>query len=175
MKKPRLIPRNLTAGLACLAALFIAGTASAQLTVTTATEQGTSGVYPFTPTWTPATDSLIAGMAPTVAIGDFGVEDTNRDVTSLTDGGSLSIYIVTGNADDSIGHNTTCTNYVTGGNNNNSGPEPGSLLVYTLPASAHGYNLTNITVDGGWADNGRDAQSFTVLYSTAASPGTSSF
>ena len=42
----------------------------------------------------------------------------------------------------------------------------GSLLVYTLPASTYGYNLINITVFGGWQDNGRDAQDYTVYYST---------
>ncbi len=172
MKKTRSNPRNLAAGLACTAALLFAGAASAQLTLTTSTQYGSAGVYPFTPTWTPAANSLIAGLAPTVAVGDFGVENTNRNVLSLTAGGSLALYTVYGNADDSTGTSlTTCTNYVTGGNANNSGPEPGSLLVYTLPTSAHGYNLTNITVDGGWADNGRDGQSFMVLYSTVVSPG----
>ena len=172
MKKTRLITRNLPAGLGCMALLALAGPASAQLTVSTTTEQGQAGVYPFTPTWTPVANSLIAGLAPTVAVGDWAVENTNRNVLSLTAGGSLSIYTIAGDADDSSGGSaTTCTNYVTGGNHNNSGLEPGSLLVYTLPASAHGYNLTNITVDGGWADNGRDAQSFTVLYSTVVNPG----
>jgi hypothetical protein len=55
---------------------------------------------------------------------------------------------------------------VTGGNGNGAG----STLVYTLPASAHGYNLTNITVYSGWQDNGRDAQAYTVFYSTVADP-----
>jgi hypothetical protein len=60
---------------------------------------------------------------------------------------------------------TTDTNYVT------CGGSAGTFLIYTLPASANGYNLTNITVFGGWADNGRDALRYTVLYSTVANPG----
>ena len=47
----------------------------------------------------------------------------------------------------------------------------GSLLIYTLPASTFGYNLTNITVYGGWQDSGRDSQAYTVYYSTVANPG----
>jgi hypothetical protein len=38
----------------------------------------------------------------------------------------------------------------------------GSWLVYTLPASTHGHNLTNITVSGGWQDDGRNAQEYTL-------------
>ena len=62
---------------------------------------------------------------------------------------------------------TTCsTNYVTCGDEYGAG----STIVYTLPASSLGYNLTNITVYSGWQDNGRDAQAYTVSYSTVANP-----
>ena len=46
----------------------------------------------------------------------------------------------------------------------------GSLVIYTLPASAYGYNLSNITVYSGWQDNGRDAQAYTVSFSTVDNP-----
>jgi hypothetical protein len=39
-----------------------------------------------------------------------------------------------------------------------------------LPAATNGYDLTNITVYGGWADYGRDQQAYTVYYSTVAAP-----
>jgi hypothetical protein len=44
------------------------------------------------------------------------------------------------------------------------------LITYTLSGSANGYDLTNITVYGGWADNGRDQQAYTVYYSKASAP-----
>jgi hypothetical protein len=46
----------------------------------------------------------------------------------------------------------------------------GATLVYTLPAATYGQNITNITVYGGWQDSGRDAQEYTVYYSTVANP-----
>ena len=52
-----------------------------------------------------------------------------------------------------------------------AGNRGGSLLVYTLPFATNGYNLTNITVYSGWADNGRDAQRYVLSYSTVANPG----
>jgi len=121
-----------------------------------------TGPVPFTPAWTPAADSLIAGFSPSSSAGDFSEEPQggSRDVNSLTAGGDLTI--------DSVGSpDTTCSpNYVTGGN----GGGAGSSLIYPLPASANGYNLTNITVYGGWQDNGRDAQAYTVSYSTVINP-----
>ncbi|HEY4417248.1 MAG TPA: immunoglobulin domain-containing protein, partial [Verrucomicrobiae bacterium] len=154
---------KIAAGLLFGASLTLASSASAQLTVATSSQQGTANTWPFTPTWTPATDSLIAGLVPTTATGNFTLEVAGRNVNSLTAGGSLAINQIPATI---VGNNTTSTNYVTYGN----GSGAGSLLIYTLPASANGYNLTNITVDGGWANNGRDALGFTVLYSTAANP-----
>jgi autotransporter-associated beta strand protein len=141
--------------------LFLVSPASASLTVTTSNQQGP---LPFTPSWTPASDSLITGLAPTTALGNFSLEAAGRNVDSLTSGGSLTI--------DYAPSTFTCTtNYVTCGDNNH-GDNPGSNIVYTLPASANGYNLTNITVYGGWVNNGRDQQGYTVSYATAAAPST---
>jgi hypothetical protein len=58
----------------------------------------------------------------------------------------------------------TSSNYVT------CGSGAGSNLVYTLTGSAQGFDLTNLTVYGGWADGARDAQAYTVYYSTVAAP-----
>lgn len=113
---------------------------------------------PLTPSWTAAAGSLISGLAPTVANGNFG-EYTGANVNNLTQPGiSLTIHA---NGSPGITNQEVC------GNDGIAG----SLLVYTLPSTAYGYNLTNITVYGGWQDAGRDAQDYTVSCSTAASPG----
>lgn len=150
--------RKIPAALLGLALFFFVGRASAQLTVATANEQG---ALPLTPSWTPAADSLIRNLPPAMSVGNFSEEVSGRNVNSLTAGDSLMISQI--NGDDG----TTCsTNYVTCGN----GGGAGSLIVYPLPASANGYSLTNITVYGGWQDNGRDQQAYTVYYATTATP-----
>jgi len=128
-----------------------------------ANQTGT-GSGTFTPTWTVTTNnSLIAGQSPGSATGNFSLEVPGRSVNSLTAGGSASLAQITGTA----GY-TTSTNYVTCGN----GGGAGSLVIYPLTGSGSGYNLTNITVYGGWADAGRDQQAYTVYYSTVAAPAT---
>jgi hypothetical protein len=47
-----------------------------------------------------------------------------------------------------------------------------TYVTYTLPASDSGYNITNIQVYGGWTDNGRDHQEYTISYSTVSAPST---
>jgi hypothetical protein len=167
MSNPNLTKLNKSIGLLCAALLMTAGAASAELTVTTANEHGSAGTYPFTPSWTPALDSLIAGLAPATATGDFALDLTNRDVHSLTAGGSLAIDVLPGNrGPDPVENTTTSSNYVTCGN----GSGAGNTIIYTLPAATDGYDLTNITVYSGWADGGRDGQAYTVLYSTVEDP-----
>lgn len=142
-------------------ALFLfAGYAPGALVITTTNQ---NGAVPFTPTWTPATDSLIAGLVPGTGSGNFSEEATGRNVNSLTAGGSLTITSIENSSDSGT---TAGINYVTCGNDDGAG----STIVYTLPASTYGYNLTNITVDSGWQDNGRDAQAYTVSYSTISNP-----
>jgi hypothetical protein len=158
MKNPRLLKWRITASLVYLALLGFAGSVSATLTVTTTNQQGTANTWPFTPTWVVDTNnSLIAGLAPTTTAGNFSQELTGRSPNSLTVNTDLQIRIIQPST-------TTDTNYVTCGQN------AGTLIIYTLAASAHGFNLTNITVYGGWANNGRDQLGFTVLYSTVANP-----
>ena len=112
----------------------------------------------FTPTWTVSPGSLIAGLAPSSAIGSFSQEWPGRDPNSLTADSSLTI--------GTTPNGSTSVNYVT------CGIGGGSNIVYTLPASANGYNLTNITIYGGWVNNGRDQQAYTISYATASAPGT---
>jgi hypothetical protein len=170
MNKIEPFKRQFAVSLACLALLLAVGSASA-LTITTANQAGTAGVYPFTPSWTPdSAHSLINGLTPSFTSGNFNLDNTNCNVNSLTSGGSLTINTTTANnpaGPDAVGNTTTSSNYVTCGNRTAS-PAAGNVIVYTLPASTFGYNVTNITVFSGWADNGRDSQSYSVLYSTVA-------
>ena len=100
------------------------------------------GPVPLTPAWTPASDSLIAGLVPSTASGNFSEEASGRNVNALTAGGNLTIATIA----NSFNSGTTAgTNYVTCGN----APGAGSTVTYTLPVSSYGYNITNITVDSG--------------------------
>ena len=160
MTKPQLFKWKIAARLIYLALLTFVSSASAVLTVTTANQQGSLNTWPFTPTWTVNTNtSLIAGFIPSKALGNFSQEVAGRSVNSLTVNTNLTLAIIQPST-------STDTNYVTCGNGSGSG----SLIIYTLPASANGYNLTNITVYGGWANNGRDMNAYTVLYSTVDNP-----
>ena len=120
------------------------------------------GIGTFIPGWAVVTNnSLIAGQLPSSAVGNFSLEEPGRSVDSLTAGDNGALAVIAG-----TDGNTSSTNYVTCGN----GSGAGSLIIYTLAGSTNGYNLTNITVYGGWADNGRDQQAYTVYYSTVLTP-----
>lgn len=140
-------------GTAALLAAVVS--APAQLTVTTEAQTGT---LPFTPSWTPATDHLLLGAAPTVAVGDFAGYGVGSTVTSLTQPNPpLTVY----------GYGTAGqTNF------NMAGRDTGHLLQYNLDTSAapNGFDLTNITVYGGWQDNGRAGQQYAILYATVQNP-----
>ena len=130
----------------------------------TMTNQTSSGTGTYIPPWTIQTNGcLIAGRSPSTAVGNFSKEKTGRNINSLTAGGSLALTEIVGDPGFPI---TTSTNYVTCGN----GGGAGSSLIYSLTNSPAGYDLTNITVYGGWADNGRDQQAYTVSYATVTAP-----
>jgi len=129
-----------------------------------AAQTGT-GSETFTPTWMFAPGSLIAGLNPSSMSGNFSLEVSGRSVGNLTAADNAGLTTISGNPGVSI---TTSSNYVTCGN----GGGAGATVVYTLPGSAEGYNLTNITVYGGWADAGRDQQAYVIYYSKASAPTT---
>jgi hypothetical protein len=105
----------------------------------------------FTPTWTIEPGSLIAGATPTtIGSGSFVIE-ASGGVPILTDG----IFGWAGVGSHSF---ASC------------GVGAGTTLTYTLPGSATGYDLSKIVTYGGWADNGRDQQHYTVFVSTVANP-----
>ncbi|MDB6121104.1 MAG: putative alpha-L-rhamnosidase [Pedosphaera sp.] len=126
--------------------------------IVSAASQVGNGSNSFTPTWSVASGNLIAGISPSsVGAGNFSQESAGG-VGGLTDGifGSLATGI-------SGSHPTSAT----------CGGSGGTSITYTLSASAtNGYDVTNIVVYGGWNDNGRDQQGYTVLYSTISAPAT---
>jgi len=116
----------------------------------------------FPPTWSvTAATSMIAGQDPTSFSGNFDADGTGRDVNSLTAGGNGTIAVM-----GTTGNTTISPNYVLCGN----GSGAGASAIYTLAGSASGGSLTNITVYGGWTNDGRDSQDYTVYYSTLAAP-----
>jgi hypothetical protein len=135
--------------------------------IITTTNQTGNGSGTFYPSWTDATNgSLIAGRSPTTAFGNFSEEISGRSLNALTAGNNLGLTLINGPYGI-----TSSTNYVTCGNGTGpDGSSAGSTLIYTLTGSTNGYNLTNITVYGGWANSGRDQQAYTVYYSTAMTP-----
>ena len=167
MNKPTQHLRNIAASGVAMVLLMFAGSASADLTVATTHEEGSANVYPFTPSWIVNTNnSLIAGLVPSSTVGNFDLENPvsgARSVNALTTNINLAIVKTT---ITNTANGTTDNNYVTCGN----GGGAGQVIVYTLPSAANGYDLTNITIYGGWADNGRDALAHTILYSTVADP-----
>ncbi|MDR3459650.1 MAG: immunoglobulin domain-containing protein [Verrucomicrobiae bacterium] len=123
-------------------------------TVSSQTSDGTG----FVPSWPLATNSLLAGLATTTEVGDFTQSGASSGTAVLTDG-------IIGPVSADPGWESLFT--TAGLNWNGTG---GQSLIYTLPANAYGYNLTNITVFSGWENNTRDAQSYNVSYATADNP-----
>ena len=112
----------------------------------------------FTPLWTVAPGSVIAGQLPS-SVGSGNLSDPSGGagtVAVLTDGAFGWLNAKGGNSPTEV----------TGGTN------AGQSVTYTLNGSIGGYILTNIVVYGGWGDAGRDQQAYTIYYSTTAAPTT---
>jgi hypothetical protein len=118
----------------------------------------------FYPAWTVNIASdLIYGfptdgsMAPGNAAagnGNYGqVNGTSADPTILVDG------------TPGIQLSQLCTC----GGAYSPGPD-GQSMTYTLNAQTYGYDLTNITVYGGWIDDSQNEQAYQILYSTVSNP-----
>ena len=120
-----------------------------------------AGGNSFSPTWSISTNNdLLAGTLPsTVGPGNFSdpLELIAGTPAVLTDGRFGTLY----------GAGITSPDVITGGT---VGSGAGQYLIYTLPASTTGWDLTNIVTYGGWADAGRDEQRYTLYYSTVAAP-----
>jgi hypothetical protein len=118
----------------------------------------------FYTTWTVSPRSLIAGQSPS-SVGGGNFSDPNNNLCGtaavLTDGSFGFLRNLPGIGDSPT--EVACGTVASGA---------GQSVTYTLTGSISGYNLTNITVYGGWGDAGRDQQAFTVYYSKKAAPAT---
>ncbi len=103
-------------------------------------------------------DKGYAGRPAAQAMQQCGYTPHDRLLSILTDTSTSLGIMREGNP------TTTSPNYLT------CGPGAGHSVVYALATSGNGYNLTNITVYGGWSDGNRDQQAYTISYSTVAQP-----
>jgi len=123
---------------------------------------GQTGQLPFYPAWSIDTNSdLIFGFSLGAGNAIAGPGNFSKEIPLALDPSVLS----DGNP------NSDKVNMVSCGWANAGGGAAGEAMTYTLPASTYGYNLTNITVYGGWNDDGRNEQKYQVLYSTVGSSG----
>jgi hypothetical protein len=113
---------------------------------------GSTGVFAVSST------DLLQGLTPVKSgNGNFEAPSDNfaaNDPAVLTDG-------IFGSANPNADTNAKSTLAV--GNN--------VILDYTLASSGPGITLESVTTYGGWQDNGRDAQRYSLFYSTVAAPG----
>ena len=145
---------NIAASFAWVALLMCVTSTSGSLLVTSTT---TNQASVFTPNWPLPANSLIAGLSPSsVGAGSFTQNyggGAGGGVSKLTDG---ALGPASNNG----------APYATGGYDNGAG----AYLIYTLPASASGYNITNITTYTGWQDFALAQQKYAVSYSTIDNP-----
>lgn len=135
--------------------------AQAAVTVTTDNQTGPGGAgSTFTPTYSPLGNDLLNGLSPSFSAGDFTVENSGG-IPRLTDGLFGTIQEPGG-----MQHPIFA---VAGG-----GSGTGTELIYSFntTSATQGFRLDSIVVYGGWNDNGRDQQLFTLSYSTVGAPTT---
>jgi hypothetical protein len=129
-------------------------------TFTTGPSNGVS-VGGFTPTWTIAPGSLIYGSNPS----DYGAGSGGQNGFA-NQGGAGGEFVLTDGQFPGVGGSYNIQAFATLGRSGGAV----TYVTYTLPASASGYNITNIQVYGGWPDSGRDHQEYTISYSTVSDP-----
>ncbi len=136
--------------------------AHAAVVVATHNEVGTGGpTSHFTPGYAVSASDLLHGLTPSDSGGNFAATEITGGLPVLTDGVYGTITEPGGAAD-----RTHLIFAIAGG-----GADTGTFVTYTLnTASAPlGYDISSIAVYGGWNDNGRDQQLYTVAYSVIGS------
>jgi hypothetical protein len=116
----------------------------------------------FTPSYVVSSTDLLNGLSPTASGGNFAATEITGGLPVLTDGTYGTITEPGGAAD-----RTHLIFAIAGGDSGT-----GTFATYTLNTSVNtlGYDIDRIVVYGGWNDNGRDQQLFTVAYSVVGSP-----
>ena len=162
MKTPPNSKLKIAASLGSLALLLMCASSASAALVITGTTTNNGGT--FIPNWPVATNSLIAGMLPSsVGAGGFaqdyggGTYGTIAGLPALTDGALAHM---------GAGATAYGGQYATVGYDNGSG----AYVIYTLPAAANGYNITNITTYTTWGDSAICQQRYAVSYSTVDNP-----
>jgi hypothetical protein len=154
--------------LSVLAGLVVAGLAVPAFAVpivTTDNQVGPGGAgSTFTPTYTVSGSDLINNRPPATSAGNFAATEITGGLPVMNDG-TYGVITEPGGAADR-------THMAFGIAGNTGGA--GTSVTWDLDTTAAplGYNLSKIDVYGGWNDNGRDQQLYTVEYSTVAAPGT---
>lgn len=150
--------RTLSASVASL--LLLSHAASAAVVIATDNEVGAGGVgSSFTPSYTVSSTDLINGLAPSDSSGDYAFE-LSGGIGVLNDG-DYGTITEPGGAPD----RTHLAFGVAGG-----GSGTGTFVQWDLTGSASGYDISSIAVYGGWNDNGRDQQQYSVSYSLIGDP-----
>jgi hypothetical protein len=138
--------------------VICAAASNASATTMVATDNQTGPTYPSNPStgsWTPSYDPIntsndvLLNASPSAQSGDFTLEGSTG-VSILTDGAFGAI--------NGLGMDATHTNWATVGNDVQGG---GTSLTYTFTPT----QLTSLVTYGGWNDNGRDQQDYSVSYS----------
>jgi hypothetical protein len=127
-----------------------------------------NGSANFRPNWTVNTNNDLVlgstnGSGPgsfVVGTNNFGLSGCNTNPAVLTDGTDDYFTYAAG-----VGNSELCSCGTTLYN-------AGTAITYTLNTSLtpNGFDLTNITVYGGWPDAGRKELKYQVLYSTVLNP-----
>lgn len=136
--------------------LFVVTAARAAVITVTDFETGPGGAgSTFTPTYAVSDSDLINDRKPSSFSGDFAAAEFAGGLSALNDGLYGTITEPGGAPDRTHGA------FGLGG----GGGGTGTSVIYNLGAHPLGYNISSILVYGGWNDNGRDQQLYTVFYS----------
>ena len=136
-------------------ALFLSA-AAASAALVTVTDFQTNGTDTLAHPYSPSSTDLLNGLAATNQAGTFTQEGAGG-AGVLTNGLFPSPITRDG------GGAFQFSAFATAGNTG------GTSLTYLLGSPQ---DIGSISVYGGWQDSGRDQQSYSIFYSTAAAPGT---